>query len=501
MGQLRHRVLSRVTRARDGGFTLIEAVVALGVATIMFTALAYSAVAAVRSTQIARANQQAIDLANDQLEALRQLPWGELEQLVRADSSPSLTETIASQESNNISYSVNSFVTTPATSTGELQLRVVVTWDDYGEARQRVAETSVSNKTSGLPIPDFEIAATTPDRITVTPGSAAVWGFRLVNRGAWDNWTLSATPTGLTFYADRTSIADPTPDGQFDSDVDQPISETGLIDPYESLNFWVVANQTDTQGTFTWQGSAASLTQPEATSGTQSWSMTLDVADATPPPTPGQVCPDTAVSGDPAAVNGYSVVSYYLHNSGKVPWPPAGASNPVSGTDATNPLDLTTNDGALPSDWTLPPYSMDVAPTTPGRVIQPGASTTLPAQNAQFQMLRDRVWYTGTARLRLFVRNLNAGSPAEITVELIRVTVSGSSASYAMLHSSGAVEVTSCDSGAGYREVVVDFPFTSVLKLSKNAYLGFRVLNSGTQDVSLAYDQDGYPARITVVEK
>jgi len=484
---------------RESGFTLVEAVVALGIATIMFTALAYSAVAAVRSTQIARANQQAIDLANDQLESLRQQPWGTLESYVREDGTAAISDSDVRE--NNIAYSIDTYVTTPPNSTGEFQLRVVVSWNDYGQSRERVAETSVSNKTSGLPLPDFEVVATTPDDITVSPDSAAVWGFQLVNRGAWDNWTIAATPSGLTLYQDRTSSTDATPDGQFDSEVDQPITETGLIDPYDSLSFWAVANSTSELGIRTWQGSASSLTQPSATSGVQSWTMRLEVADATQPPVAGPICPDTTNQGNPSPVNGYSVVTYFLHNSGKVPWPPAGATDPVTGTDATNPLDLTTNDGALPSSWTLPPYSMNIAPTTPGRVIEPGESTTTPAQNAQFQMLRDRLWYTGTAKVWLFIRNLDPGTPANVTVELTKVTVSGSTASYATLGNPIDAEVNSCDSGAGYRELVLEFPLSSVVKLNKNQYLGFRVLNPGPNDVSLAYDHDGFPSRITVVEK
>ncbi len=470
---------------------------ALGVATVLFTALAYAAIGAVRSTQIARANQQAIDLANDRLEGLRQLPWGELTTLVGDGAPPATTEAV---QSNNVDYTVRTYVWTPATSTGEREARIVVTWDGYGTTQERVASSAISLKTQGLPNPDFEVVPTTPTDLTVSPGSAAVWGFRLANRGAWDSWTLSSTPPGITFYQDRTSQADATPDGLFDAAVDPAITQTGQIDPYDSFNFWAVADSTADTGTFTWTGNAKSTAQPTAATGSGSWSMNLTVKDTTPPPANTQVCLDANTS-DPAAVPAYTVVSYYLHNSGKTPWPPAGANDPVAGTNAANPLDLTTNNGVLDASWTLPSYSLDVDSSKPGRVLQPGGSTALPAQNATWQMLRANTWYTGTVRLRLFVRNLDPGTPAQIQAQLFKATVSGANTTYATIQSSAATPVTACEGGGGYREVVIDFPLTTVQKLAKTSYLGFRVTNTGSQNVALAYDHDKFPARITVVEK
>ncbi len=489
--------LRKAWRSDDSGFTLIEAVVALGVATVMFTALAYAAIGAIRATQVARANQQAIDLANDQLENLRQLPWGELVGLTTDGAAPATTETVAS---NNVTYTVATFVTTPPTSTGEREARVVVTWNGYGTSQERVASSAITYKTQGLPNPDFEIAPTTPTDITVAPGSAAVWGFRLVNRGAWDQWLLSSSPAGLTFYADRTSVADATPDGLFDPATDQVVTQTPQIDPYDSFNFWVVADSTNDPGDYTWIGTAQSTAQPDATTGSSTWPMELSVEENAPPPSNSQVCLD-ANTADPAPVNSYTVVSYFLHNSGKTPWPAVGATDPVPGTNAANPLDLTTNDGVLDATWRLPSYSLDVDSSKPGRVIQPGGSTALPAQNAQWQMLRANTWYTGTIRLRLFVRNLDPGTPAQVQAQLFKATVSGASTSYATIQSSANTPVTTCEGGAGYREVVIDFPLTGVQKPGKTGYLGFRVLNTGTQSVSLAYDHDKFPSRITVVEK
>lgn len=498
---MRHHALAvrlrRAVERDDSGFTLVEAVVALGVATIMFTALAYSAISAIRATQVARANQQAIDLANAELESLREMPWGELVGLTSDGTTPSTTDNVSS---NNVDYTVNTYVTTPSTSTGEREARVVVAWSGCGTSQERVASSAITFKTQGLPNPDFEVVPTTPTSVTVSPESAAVWGYRLVNRGAWDQWLLSASPVGVTFYEDRTSTSDANPDGLFDAQTDPVITQTPQIDPYDSYNFWVVADSTDETGSFSWTGTAQSTAQPDATTGSSSWTMDLTVEEVTPPPGNSQVClaDDTT---DPAAVNSYTVVSYYLHNSGKTPWPAAGATDPVAGTNASNPLDLTTNDGALNASWTLPSYSLDVESGTPGRVIQPGGSTTLPAQNAQWQMLRANTWYTGTIRLRLFVRNLSPGTAAQISAQLFKATVSGSSTSYATIQSSSPTAVTACDSGNGYREVVIDFPLATVQKLGKTAYLGFRVTNTGTQNVALAYDHDKFPSRITVVEK
>ena len=71
---------SPTTRARrrahdDSGFTLVEAVVALFVLGIIFTALAAAAMGSLRASLNSRAEQQAIDFATEALEKARQADY------------------------------------------------------------------------------------------------------------------------------------------------------------------------------------------------------------------------------------------------------------------------------------------------------------------------------------------------------------------------------------------------------------------------------------------
>lgn len=505
----RHRWSSRVRS--DSGFTLVEAVVALAIATVMFTALAYATIGAIRATQSARANQQAIDVANQQIEAVRQKPWGELSGLVKDDGTAAIPATTV--ESNGVDYSVTTYITTPTGSTGELNVRSVVNWDLYGDTKERVAETSVTQKSAGLPRPDFELRSTSPLDITIAPGSSAAWGIRLVNRGAWDSWSLDGNPGGLKFYPDRTSASDATPDGKYDPAIDKDpttggtITGTGQIDPYDSFNFWAVATETSAGPVKTWTITATSSVQPEAASASETIDISLTVAEPNPTATStsvGTCAPSSSVSEPTASGNGYSQVSYYLHNSGKTPWP--ASPGVYSNTAAASPLDMTTQEGVVPLADALPEFATDVD-TVAGRPVATGGSLSstwaaLPlSQSLTFQMLDDQTWYE-KVQLRAFVRNTTSDEDFTVQAQLFSVTSSGTD-TYSVVKTSSAIDVAQCSTPANYREVVVDLSPASILKLAKSQYLGVRLINtSGTGDtISFAYDHKGVPARLVVVEK
>ena len=59
----------------DSGFTLVEALVALMVLGIIFTALAAAALGSLRASMNSRAEQQAIDFATEALEKARQAEY------------------------------------------------------------------------------------------------------------------------------------------------------------------------------------------------------------------------------------------------------------------------------------------------------------------------------------------------------------------------------------------------------------------------------------------
>ena len=516
----RHRRLGAVLRD-DSGFTLVEAVVALLLATIMFTALAYALVGTLRATNSARMNQQAVDLANQELEDLRRVPWPELEGMVTPAGVSGARPEVPSAgpeavEENNVVYSVTTYVTQPASSTGELNAQVVVSWDAYGNPVERVAESSLTKKSAGLQRPDFELRATTPANIVVAPGSAAVWGVRLINRGAWDNWTLASQPGGLKIYPDRTSASDPTPDGKYDPDIDKDptsggtITNTGTIDPFDSFNMWLVDSSTTavTAQPRVWVLSATSSAQPEAVSATETYQVSLQVQEPNPTATAsgvGTCDAETPVAEPSASGGGYSQVSYFLHNSGLSPWPTVPGT--YNNTTASAPLDLTTQTGAVPAVDPLPQFATDVA-AVPGRPVDSGgdlgiAGFTLPlSQSLTYQMLNDRTWYTN-AQLRVFVRNdTDTSKPLDLQAQLFSVTSSGTT-SYSPQVTSAVVTANPCTNNSNYREVIFDLSPASVLKLTNSQYLGVRLVNTTSDGsvASFAYDHQGVPARLVVVEK
>ena len=64
--------------AADDGFTLVEAIVALMVLGIIFSALATAAIGAVRASWASRIEQQGVDFATQALEKARDLDYGVL---------------------------------------------------------------------------------------------------------------------------------------------------------------------------------------------------------------------------------------------------------------------------------------------------------------------------------------------------------------------------------------------------------------------------------------
>jgi Tfp pilus assembly protein PilV len=68
----------RITHGHDDGFTLVEAVMAMFVATILFAVLGTLLVASALATREARHQEEATQLSIEGLEVVRALPWAEL---------------------------------------------------------------------------------------------------------------------------------------------------------------------------------------------------------------------------------------------------------------------------------------------------------------------------------------------------------------------------------------------------------------------------------------
>ena len=276
----------------DSGFTMIEMIVSLAVATGIFTALAYFGTTAVSSMQAARNNQQAIDLATQKLETARAISFGGLghdEATIAADpavgdcgGSPCIDPGTGSAEnvvivgggianhldsatgdtSNNVTYQFATYITEPADSASGDTRRVTVTatWNDRGRTLTRSVSTLVAETARGLPLPRYSVSPVGQTTQSVNPGATAAFGLSVQNQGAPDQFNISL-PSGFTAVLDNgdgvysdtddtTSLTDSTADG---------IVDTGRLDPDSSFEFWTLLG-----------------TSPSAPTGSSEYTITFD---------------------------------------------------------------------------------------------------------------------------------------------------------------------------------------------------------------------------------
>jgi prepilin-type N-terminal cleavage/methylation domain-containing protein len=146
----------------DGGFTLVEQVVALMIAAIVFTAAAYAMIGGLKQSSFAQQNQQSADMLNQAVEKARALSYDQLamrpadlavndplnvgtcncfnpttggksgtgvESLVLDPAGQPATH-VETVPQNAVTYTVRKYVTLPTDSVGAVykRLTVVVTW-------------------------------------------------------------------------------------------------------------------------------------------------------------------------------------------------------------------------------------------------------------------------------------------------------------------------------------------------------------------------------------
>ncbi|MCH9816082.1 MAG: prepilin-type N-terminal cleavage/methylation domain-containing protein [Actinomycetia bacterium] len=542
----------------EAGFTLVEMVVALAIATALFTALAYAAIGALSATNSARANQEAADLANRVLEDTRQMSWGSLghdpagvdcsdarlsscggqaeyngEELVQVAGG--ISGQVTQDTTNVIDYTVARYVTTPADETGDYRrVSVVVQWDDKGAIRERSSATVITESTRGLPLPDFTLTPFLGTGQEVNPGATAAWGFEITNQGAPDQWNMTTSflmeLLGVEFYLDNgdrgySSADDTVPLVDNSSD---GIVDTGLLDPSESIIVWAVfvAPNWASDGVYQAPVTATSVGQPGAASASQTVTLTLTITSGvisasptpstsptgteSPTPTPtgvdNSVCTDTDPAPVPDAAGGYSRFEYVMHNSGNTSWPtfPLPATDPIPGSNALKPMALNQTADSIPSGRELSEYSQDLVPGgTPGRLLYAGGSfSSGTAQVADFQSGNQTKDYINSIALRTFVDQIPGGS-ADVTLsaELYEYKSSGNRTNTLGEVSTQVVSLSPYTCTSGFQEVSFNFPISGTMDLSNKYVLGVRIWNSGTETVRLAYDHEDYTSTLTVVEK
>lgn len=291
-------------RAGDDGFSLVEAVIAVFIAAVVFTSAAMLMMGMTITTLTARQNQQAIDLISETVEEFRKQDFAALA-MVPSDLSADVTAGVVRQSGtnyffdpanpttgagageqivvrstgalnphirevkrNSTTFTVASYVTDPADPNGEYKrLTVRVTWQIRAKVHERQVTTFIAETRRGLPLPRFILAA--DGAWATTAGGTVTLPAKLTNRGARDAWNLQLVPSGagwgaVTWYQDT--------DGDRTLDVGEPLipGKTPLLETDQVYDFLAVVTNNGTLGSFDLVITATSDAQPTATTASAS---------------------------------------------------------------------------------------------------------------------------------------------------------------------------------------------------------------------------------------
>jgi len=460
--------LMRRRRGSDDGFSLIELVVALSIAMVIFAAMAATAIAGIRASVVARQNQQAVDVLNQVLEEGRSVAFANLA-MVPSDlsvndtsitgSTPAyvvpngigsepvwtdLTGTVnphvvTEEGANGVDYTLKRYVTVPAGSTedtagqpSQKRYTVVATWSAYGQTHERVISTIITETQRGLPLPRYSVSATSVKSQTKNPSTTVTWGFQVVNRGARDTFNISASSGTWSYYVDadcngsldssETSALTNNDSGTGDTNVD-----TGPLEPNNYPPYCVGATRsigaTET-GTSTTTFTLTSSAQPLADGAiVASPAFTLTVSTGSvggsPTPTPSgtgtstTTAPSSACTPDPSndvQGTGTTLTSFGLKNG----------TTGTSGDTASQLLNAFSQASCLPQA-TDHNFSTEASNGSVGRSLAVGGS----ASSGTASQMAEWRWnppsntdFNGTASSSLVVSCATAGSNVTLHVAI-----------------------------------------------------------------------------------
>jgi prepilin-type N-terminal cleavage/methylation domain-containing protein len=289
------RIRGRLLLRGDDGFTLMEAIVALAIAVIIFMALSFAMIGGAHEVLLAQQNQQAGDVVNQVVEQARSLGYDNLvmqnsdlanalDPIGSAVSSckcynPTTDGTTGSFEPlatapvgtvnphaktttlNGLGYKVREYVTTPTDGAGATykRLTVVVSWKALGRTHNRTYSTFVSATKRGLPLPSFKFTPAQGSGLTAcaNPGSGITYSFTVKNNGARDQWLISSSQSTPAAALTWNYYIDANNNGIFDSASDTPLTtdavsglpSTGLLDPNGTLTFFATSTAPAAPGT------------------------------------------------------------------------------------------------------------------------------------------------------------------------------------------------------------------------------------------------------------
>ena len=527
----------RLTRpAGEEGFTLLETVVALGIAATALLGLLGSSIFALQATVGARQNQQAGDYLNRAVEQVRSLDYGGVAmvtsdltgdprvtlsggvyrydagagaEVVDARSAGAITPHLAESATPNGVYTVRRYITIPTGTTVNAQgipalrrLTVEVSWRHSGRERTRRSSTILTDTRRGLPLPNYTWTAHgSPVAQGKNPGNDLSYGFALTNLGARDSWLIAATTAGWTYYVDTDR------DGTWSEDASEPplaSATTALIEPGQALPFYVVAHRViggGENGTTTTVFSARSVSQPSVAAKTVATTLAVSAGAVTPPsasPTPGpSVSPSAAPPGPPCTPGTNT-------GTASVAADPAGLSKPngsysflpmvllngtTSGDTTTQPSNtMSTSTGGLQAQ--LCNWSTEAGANLAGRAVTGGVLGILGQAVWTYQPTATKgALIGGTAGMSLLVQCPVGGIPT-LTVRLSR-----GSLPLVTLGVGTVIIPISCNAG-GFVRADVMIPIPIATTVAKTDTLVATLTSTST--VRLAYGTTAANARLTI---
>lgn len=542
----------------DDGFSLVEAIVSLAIATAIFTALAFALVGGTKAGLLSQQNQQAGDVLNQAVEDARALSYGqlamrqtdldtgevgrmpaisagyynptsdstaedtstaavELETLAPRDANGLISPHVTTVAQNGRNFTVRRYVTIPNDAAGAVykRLTVVVTWDGLGKERKRIYSTLVADTRRGLPLPDFKFVNSAGLSQCRNPASSLTYAFKLQNNGARDAWSLTPTTAspGWTYYADTNA------NGSFDSTVDQPLPSatgtvsTGLIEPTAAVDFFAVTTTATALAqpvpyVMTTVFRATSVAQPaywqELTATTTVQAGPCGAVAPTPTASPSATAaPSAPPQPAPSCASLTGTVAASAPGGTNVRYYPMNPSQPGDTLAATD-MPLQRDAGTTPAAGSLYNYSTDLH-SAAGRKLASGTSTSSAASQVAswtYSMPSNSV-VKGSGQVTFYATMADGSTTARPAFEvyLDRLNADGSLAG-----SLGSASYTTPAAGwgcAGYRPVSLSIVNVSGngLELPANSKLRLRVVMSSADPVLLAYGTADYPMSLTIPYK
>lgn len=500
-----HRIFTRRHLAAEGGFTIIEASVAMLLVALMFTALSAGLMGGLRATRDARLYQQATSHGEEAVELARDLPYDSLvmqtsdlagdpriqagpkfdpdqsgplvaEPIVASSSGGSIVPHINTEDIGNTTFTTSRYVTwvDDTTQGGPLQsykrMVVMIEWQVGGRTNSYVTSSFIALARRGLPVPKFELAP--PDQIAeVEQGNLVVFPHTIQNLGIVDTYDLdipaTENPRGwvINYYkdADQNGTFEPVTDTLLLDTNSTGKPDTGSVATNETTHFLVVF-----------------LLSPTEAPGTVN--MTLTARS-------GANDSVTRTSEDTVVV-GFAGLTLNLHNN---PTPPVGD------TLAQKPMAMNLTPV---SATTLYRYSTEFYTNQPGRYLEKrntdhNETSKARMANWVYQVPQNTI-FNGTVEVKLWVARTDFSCGGAINLRAYLRTKTSETTDTGTERASGEgvmapLGVTSCP----FQQITISMVLTN-LNVPINTWLELKVTNrnGSSSDALIAYDTSDFRSTI-----